>query len=135
VHGETQLVSHLKVTPQPLRLSDDYKEFGVNCEKMASEIEDHILWGVLRLHLLGGKCGLSSGGDRTEGGGDRTEGGRDKDRGWQGQGQRVTGSAVPVACRGSPDPAQRLMLMLSIPQMLCAPQTPLLRHLPSILGK
>ncbi|KFP92096.1 Transcription elongation factor A protein 3, partial [Apaloderma vittatum] len=28
---------------------DDYKEFGVNCEKMASEIEDHILcrgWGT-----------------------------------------------------------------------------------------
>ncbi|NXE84479.1 TCEA3 protein, partial [Cochlearius cochlearius] len=28
-----------------LRVDDDYKEFGVNCEKMASEIEDHILWG------------------------------------------------------------------------------------------
>ncbi|NXD88514.1 TCEA3 protein, partial [Halcyon senegalensis] len=28
-----------------LRMGDDYKEFGVNCEKMASEIEDHILWG------------------------------------------------------------------------------------------
>ncbi|NXU85661.1 TCEA3 protein, partial [Xiphorhynchus elegans] len=27
-----------------LRMDDDYKEFGVNCEKMASEIEDHILW-------------------------------------------------------------------------------------------
>ncbi|NXJ71363.1 TCEA3 protein, partial [Rostratula benghalensis] len=26
-----------------LRMDDDYKEFGVNCEKMASEIEDHIL--------------------------------------------------------------------------------------------
>ncbi|NXN06962.1 TCEA3 protein, partial [Indicator maculatus] len=26
-----------------LRVDDDYKEFGVNCEKMASEIEDHIL--------------------------------------------------------------------------------------------
>ncbi|XP_051663158.1 transcription elongation factor A protein 3 isoform X2 [Manacus candei] len=25
-----------------LRVDDDYKEFGVNCEKMASEIEDHI---------------------------------------------------------------------------------------------
>ncbi|XP_071623798.1 transcription elongation factor A protein 3 isoform X4 [Heliangelus exortis] len=25
-----------------LRMEDDYKEFGVNCEKMASEIEDHI---------------------------------------------------------------------------------------------
>ncbi|NXL83507.1 TCEA3 protein, partial [Alectura lathami] len=25
---------------------DDYKELGVNCEKMASEIEDHILWGA-----------------------------------------------------------------------------------------
>lgn len=25
-----------------LRMDDDYKEFGVNCEKMASEIEDHI---------------------------------------------------------------------------------------------
>ncbi|KAM6239945.1 transcription elongation factor A protein 3 isoform 2-T2 [Porphyrio hochstetteri] len=25
-----------------LRMGDDYKEFGVNCEKMASEIEDHI---------------------------------------------------------------------------------------------
>ncbi|NXV21442.1 TCEA3 protein, partial [Cepphus grylle] len=30
-----------------LRMDDDYKEFGVNCEKMASEIEDHILlWGL-----------------------------------------------------------------------------------------
>ncbi|NXE50174.1 TCEA3 protein, partial [Casuarius casuarius] len=29
-----------------LRMDDDYKEFGVNCEKMASEIEDHILWGM-----------------------------------------------------------------------------------------
>uniref|UniRef100_A0A8C5T468 Transcription elongation factor n=1 Tax=Malurus cyaneus samueli TaxID=2593467 RepID=A0A8C5T468_9PASS len=29
-----------------LRMDDDYKEFGVNCEKMASEIEDHILWGT-----------------------------------------------------------------------------------------
>ncbi|NWI69124.1 TCEA3 protein, partial [Todus mexicanus] len=28
-----------------LRMDDDYKEFGVNCEKMASEIEDHILLG------------------------------------------------------------------------------------------
>lgn len=25
-----------------LRMDDDYKEFGVNCERMASEIEDHI---------------------------------------------------------------------------------------------
>ncbi|GAB0199577.1 transcription elongation factor A protein 3 [Grus japonensis] len=30
-----------------LHMGDDYKEFGVNCEKMASEIEDHILWGGL----------------------------------------------------------------------------------------
>ncbi|NWW19074.1 TCEA3 protein, partial [Falcunculus frontatus] len=29
-----------------LRVDDDYKEFSVNCEKMASEIEDHILWGA-----------------------------------------------------------------------------------------
>ncbi|NWT17602.1 TCEA3 protein, partial [Vireo altiloquus] len=29
-----------------LRMDDDYKEFGVNCEKMASEIEDHILLGA-----------------------------------------------------------------------------------------
>ncbi|NXU45483.1 TCEA3 protein, partial [Drymodes brunneopygia] len=29
-----------------LRMDDDYKEFSVNCEKMASEIEDHILWGL-----------------------------------------------------------------------------------------
>ncbi|KFV70716.1 Transcription elongation factor A protein 3, partial [Dryobates pubescens] len=29
-----------------LRVDDDYKEFGVNCEQMASEIEDHILWGA-----------------------------------------------------------------------------------------
>uniref|UniRef100_A0A8C8R9P8 TFIIS N-terminal domain-containing protein n=1 Tax=Pelusios castaneus TaxID=367368 RepID=A0A8C8R9P8_9SAUR len=27
-----------------LKMDDDYKEFGVNCDKMASEIEDHILW-------------------------------------------------------------------------------------------
>ncbi|NWZ99432.1 TCEA3 protein, partial [Nesospiza acunhae] len=27
-----------------LRMDDDYKEFSVNCEKMASDIEDHILW-------------------------------------------------------------------------------------------
>ncbi|NXN98741.1 TCEA3 protein, partial [Rhinopomastus cyanomelas] len=31
-----------------LRMDDDYKEFGVNCEKMASEIEDHILGGELK---------------------------------------------------------------------------------------
>ncbi|NWI74405.1 TCEA3 protein, partial [Dryoscopus gambensis] len=29
-----------------LRMDDDYKEFSVNCEKMASEIEDHILFGA-----------------------------------------------------------------------------------------
>ncbi|NWZ27433.1 TCEA3 protein, partial [Asarcornis scutulata] len=29
-----------------LRMDDDYKEFGVNCERMASEIEDRILWGL-----------------------------------------------------------------------------------------
>ncbi|NXB19066.1 TCEA3 protein, partial [Rhagologus leucostigma] len=29
-----------------LRMDDDYKEFSVNCEKMASEIEDHILWST-----------------------------------------------------------------------------------------
>ncbi|NXD28424.1 TCEA3 protein, partial [Spelaeornis formosus] len=29
-----------------LRMDDDYKELSVNCEKMASEIEDHILWGA-----------------------------------------------------------------------------------------
>ncbi|NXC98205.1 TCEA3 protein, partial [Certhia familiaris] len=29
-----------------LRMDDDYKEFSVNCEKMASEIEDHILCGA-----------------------------------------------------------------------------------------
>ncbi|NWW96963.1 TCEA3 protein, partial [Rhynochetos jubatus] len=33
-----------------LRMDDDYKEFGVNCEKMASEIEDHILWGGWGTH-------------------------------------------------------------------------------------
>ncbi|NXP66900.1 TCEA3 protein, partial [Chloropsis cyanopogon] len=27
-----------------LHVDDDYKEFSVDCEKMASEIEDHILW-------------------------------------------------------------------------------------------
>ncbi|NXC01451.1 TCEA3 protein, partial [Orthonyx spaldingii] len=29
-----------------LRMDEDYKEFSVNCEKMASEIEDHILWST-----------------------------------------------------------------------------------------
>ncbi|XP_044539039.1 transcription elongation factor A protein 3-like, partial [Gracilinanus agilis] len=29
-----------------LKMDDDYKEYGVNCDKMASEIEDHILLGV-----------------------------------------------------------------------------------------
>ncbi|XP_056651571.1 transcription elongation factor A protein 3 isoform X1 [Monodelphis domestica] len=29
-----------------LKMDDDYKEYGVNCDKMASEIEDHILSGV-----------------------------------------------------------------------------------------
>lgn len=78
-----------------LRMDDDYKEFGVNCEKMASEIEDHILcggWGVPRLHLLGPHTGLKSGG------GDRTGGDRDTDK------DKVMGSAGPVACRGSPEP-------------------------------
>ncbi|NWQ83428.1 TCEA3 protein, partial [Columbina picui] len=54
-----------------LRMDDDYKEFGVNCEKMASEIEDHILCGAGG--SPGSVCwdthtrGLGSGaGDRTE---------------------------------------------------------------------
>ncbi|TFK13357.1 Transcription elongation factor A protein 3 [Platysternon megacephalum] len=35
-----------------LKMDDDYKQFGVNCDKMASEIEDHILWlAGLRLGL------------------------------------------------------------------------------------
>lgn len=44
------LVSHLKVTPWLLCPLDDYKEFGVNCEKMASEIEDHILYSAGATH-------------------------------------------------------------------------------------
>ncbi|NXG52562.1 TCEA3 protein, partial [Psilopogon haemacephalus] len=36
-----------------LRVDDDYKEFGVNCEKMASEIEDHILWRAAEGHTHG----------------------------------------------------------------------------------
>lgn len=80
MHGETQLVSRPKVTPRPLRPLDDYKEFGVNCEKMASEIEDHILLGG-----AGSPQAPSPGGGDTRGlksgGGDRTEGGGDKDRG------------------------------------------------------
>ncbi|NWR65934.1 TCEA3 protein, partial [Bucorvus abyssinicus] len=35
-----------------LRMDDDYKEFGVNCEKMASEIEDHILCGAGAPHIF-----------------------------------------------------------------------------------
>ncbi|CAM5106332.1 unnamed protein product [Natator depressus] len=31
-----------------LKMDDDYKQFGVNCDKMASEIEDHILWLELK---------------------------------------------------------------------------------------
>uniref|UniRef100_H9G9U8 Transcription elongation factor n=1 Tax=Anolis carolinensis TaxID=28377 RepID=H9G9U8_ANOCA len=31
-----------------LKMDDDYKEFGVNCDKMAAEIEDHILWMELK---------------------------------------------------------------------------------------
>uniref|UniRef100_A0A8D0GSY6 Transcription elongation factor A3 n=1 Tax=Sphenodon punctatus TaxID=8508 RepID=A0A8D0GSY6_SPHPU len=29
-----------------LKMDDDYKEFGVDCDKMAAEIEDHILWST-----------------------------------------------------------------------------------------
>ncbi|NXF21853.1 TCEA3 protein, partial [Rhodinocichla rosea] len=35
-----------------LRMDDDYKEFSVNCEKMASEIEDHILWEPRDPHIF-----------------------------------------------------------------------------------
>ena len=35
---------HLQLMPLfPESLLDDYKDYGVNCDKMASEIEDHIL--------------------------------------------------------------------------------------------
>ena len=35
---------HLQLMPVfPESLLDDYKDYGVNCDKMASEIEDHIL--------------------------------------------------------------------------------------------
>lgn len=35
---------HLQLMPMfPESLLDDYKDYGVNCDKMASEIEDHIL--------------------------------------------------------------------------------------------
>ena len=35
---------HLRLMPMfPKSLLDDYKDYGVNCDKMASEIEDHIL--------------------------------------------------------------------------------------------
>lgn len=40
---------------------DDYKEFGVNCERMASEIEERILWG------LGGPGGGQGQGQRVVG--------------------------------------------------------------------
>ncbi|KQK75931.1 hypothetical protein AAES_245245 [Amazona aestiva] len=42
-----------------LRMDGDYKEFGVNCEKMASEIEDHILYRG-RGHTLGSREELKS---------------------------------------------------------------------------
>ncbi|NXT84414.1 TCEA3 protein, partial [Zapornia atra] len=43
-----------------LRMGDDYKEFGVNCEKMASEIEDHIPGGLGAPGCVcGGAPGLS----------------------------------------------------------------------------
>lgn len=92
MHGETWLVSRLNVTPRPLCPLDDYKEFGVNCEKMASEIEDHILWGSGE--SPGSICWVAQAWAQEW---------------WWGQGQRVAGtrtggSAVPVACRGSPDP-------------------------------
>jgi hypothetical protein len=42
-------------------LLDDYKDCGVNCDKLASEIEDHILelhWGCGNLeYLVGGRKG------------------------------------------------------------------------------
>ncbi|NWJ11287.1 TCEA3 protein, partial [Crypturellus undulatus] len=40
-----------------LRMDDDYKEFGVNCEKMASEIEEHILWDMPGGSLAEGEQG------------------------------------------------------------------------------
>uniref|UniRef100_A0A8C3JA18 TFIIS N-terminal domain-containing protein n=1 Tax=Calidris pygmaea TaxID=425635 RepID=A0A8C3JA18_9CHAR len=48
-----------------LRMDDDYKEFGVNCEKMASDIEDHILlegWESPGSISWGDTAGLKSGG-------------------------------------------------------------------------
>lgn len=41
-------VNHLKLFLSffPLVSTDDYKEFGTNCDSMAAEIEDHILSSV-----------------------------------------------------------------------------------------
>ncbi|OXB74236.1 UNVERIFIED_CONTAM: hypothetical protein H355_011688 [Colinus virginianus] len=71
-----------------LRMDDDYKEFGVNCERMASEIEDHILWGPRAA------AGSWGGGQARSGGNGR---GRDAR-----SAARLPG---PAACRGSPEPA------------------------------
>uniref|UniRef100_A0A663EV53 Transcription elongation factor A3 n=1 Tax=Aquila chrysaetos chrysaetos TaxID=223781 RepID=A0A663EV53_AQUCH len=65
-----------------LRMDDDYKEFGVNCEKMASEIEDHILWGGWE--SPGSVCWGTHTWAQEQWWG--------QDRGWWGQGQRVAGT-------------------------------------------
>lgn len=42
--GRRHCQHHVWLTPVlPKSLLDDYKDYGVNCDKMASEIEDHIL--------------------------------------------------------------------------------------------
>lgn len=42
--GRPHCQGHVWLTPVlPKSLIDDYKDYGVNCDKMASEIEDHIL--------------------------------------------------------------------------------------------
>lgn len=42
--GRLHCQGHVWLTPVlPESLTDNYKDYGVNCDKMASEIEDHIL--------------------------------------------------------------------------------------------
>ena len=142
MHGETRLVSHPKVTPRPLCPLDDYKEFGVNCEKMASEIEDHILWGGWE--PPGSVCWATHMWAQEWWWG--------QDGGWWGQEQRVAGTRTEgdeLCClrclqreprprlEADADAEQRISWAPTLVRGgLCVPpQTPLLRDLPLSLGK
>uniref|UniRef100_A0ACB8FRL3 Uncharacterized protein n=1 Tax=Sphaerodactylus townsendi TaxID=933632 RepID=A0ACB8FRL3_9SAUR len=61
--GDTVRDKCIEMISGALKMDDDYKEFGVNCDKMGAEIEDHILSGV---QFLGCGYGLKEALGRME---------------------------------------------------------------------